>query len=646
MKKLVLLFLSVFLVIGTVAALDEKQLYWAPNNGATSIVPNGTDWYTTLASWAGLRYEKPATKPTTFTITFSQALSQKDAEALFFECRYTDASKTGTDNNAIQATRVINADYKTITYTFDSKLTSDIYTAATYFKVYPNANVKLVNNTFTAKFDDTDAGDSTILNTYYWNGYGTFYKSGVITGLGDGIDVFASDFADTIKFENYAGIRIELGTAIEKKAMGAWWESDSYQSGTDTKGNATYSTESGQFFSGANTCGDDVVSIGTKTIFVPMPTCTTAGHTLKRIRFWGGDANYDVNSITLVPKTDADGVYEQMLPLYNGNFSDPTAFDNDTKTLSMDAGKEIGWDLFKPTDLSGYKYAKIVFEDGCTGTFSMRFQAAVNGTLRNIFRANTEITPSDLANKEYVLDLTESGAFGYDGNASGLNLSDYLSAVRRVDFYANTANTLKIKRILLSNGNPATVSRTTAKGSYGTICMPVPATVTGADLYTVSGKNTTNGTVYITPTGSASLTAGVSYVYKATADAQTFEGEGTGADAATSTVLNGTFETAAQEVPADNYVLHNNAWVKSTTGCLRKITSNHAYLNLSQVSTDYAGVGAGAAEMALDDSTTGVDEINAENENADKTYYNVGGQRVGTPTKGLYIQNGKTVVIK
>ncbi len=57
----------------------------------------------------------------------------------------------------------------------------------------------------------------------------------------------------------------------------------------------------------------------------------------------------------------------------------------------------------------------------------------------------------------------------------------------------------------------------------------------------------------------------------------------------------------------------------------------------------------GARELKIvfgDDVTTGIERVAGAQSAAKDVYYNVAGQRVGQPTKGLYIVNGKKVVIK
>ena len=61
----------------------------------------------------------------------------------------------------------------------------------------------------------------------------------------------------------------------------------------------------------------------------------------------------------------------------------------------------------------------------------------------------------------------------------------------------------------------------------------------------------------------------------------------------------------------------------------------------------YLVSGAGAPEFfSLDGETTGVNEVRGKMEDVSGEYYDLQGRRVSQPTKGLYIVNGKKVVIK
>ena len=95
--------------------------------------------------------------------------------------------------------------------------------------------------------------------------------------------------------------------------------------------------------------------------------------------------------------------------------------------------------------------------------------------------------------------------------------------------------------------------------------------------------------------------------------------------------------------------------VISNNGSQLKATPNKAYLN---VTTEAATKPVSAAltrgfVFSGDDKTTAIDEIVIEGDagisgsvNADGSIYNLQGQQVSAPTKGLYIKNNKKVIIK
>ena len=69
------------------------------------------------------------------------------------------------------------------------------------------------------------------------------------------------------------------------------------------------------------------------------------------------------------------------------------------------------------------------------------------------------------------------------------------------------------------------------------------------------------------------------------------------------------------------------------------LTSGKVYLPASAV--------AGAPDfLGFDDNATGINAVNGSEFKVNGEYYNLAGQRVAQPTKGLYIVNGKKVVMK
>ena len=74
-----------------------------------------------------------------------------------------------------------------------------------------------------------------------------------------------------------------------------------------------------------------------------------------------------------------------------------------------------------------------------------------------------------------------------------------------------------------------------------------------------------------------------------------------------------------------------------------KVAAGKAYLPVATANANAAALNI----LFDDDNTTGIIMIPADNgQRTDKTIYNLNGQRVTRPTKGVYIVNGKKVVIK
>ena len=69
------------------------------------------------------------------------------------------------------------------------------------------------------------------------------------------------------------------------------------------------------------------------------------------------------------------------------------------------------------------------------------------------------------------------------------------------------------------------------------------------------------------------------------------------------------------------------------------LQAGKGYLNIS--------VGAGAKPSFITfEETTGISNAAVETTEDDGTYYNLQGVRVMNPQKGIYIKNGKKIVIK
>ena len=81
------------------------------------------------------------------------------------------------------------------------------------------------------------------------------------------------------------------------------------------------------------------------------------------------------------------------------------------------------------------------------------------------------------------------------------------------------------------------------------------------------------------------------------------------------------------------------AFAPLSTASAVTIPAGKAYVALD------TSAGARSLTVAFDDETTGINSVNGEGIKANG-FYNLNGQRVESPTKGLYIMNGKKVILK
>ncbi len=168
---------------------------------------------------------------------------------------------------------------------------------------------------------------------------------------------------------------------------------------------------------------------------------------------------------------------------------------------------------------------------------------------------------------------------------------------------------------------------------YTTFCSTTPldfTNVEGLEAYVVSTSNATTATL----TKVNKVPAGTGLILKKTDTSANYNvPAATSTDTFTNLLVGVTADT---ELVADQaYVLSNGTFVKAAAGTL---SAGKAYLPASEVS------GARTLILVFEGETTGINAIeNAETING---IFNLNGQRVSQPTRGLYIVNGKKVIVK
>ena len=94
-------------------------------------------------------------------------------------------------------------------------------------------------------------------------------------------------------------------------------------------------------------------------------------------------------------------------------------------------------------------------------------------------------------------------------------------------------------------------------------------------------------------------------------------------------------------IPENDLFISNNKFYYSKG--LTKIRAFRAYFSLKHVLANLED--AGARINMVDDEATGIDTVHGANGNAEGTY-DLQGRKIENPKKGLYINNGKKVVVK
>lgn len=181
-------------------------------------------------------------------------------------------------------------------------------------------------------------------------------------------------------------------------------------------------------------------------------------------------------------------------------------------------------------------------------------------------------------------------------------------------------------------------SRTTATGSYGTVCLNKAAKVVGAKIYNVQTKD--NNTIIIKEVADNVLEAGKPYIYKATDGSQTFYCASSDAEKAAGTngVLVGSYSEADIEKDNGNYILHGDKFYLVNSDNV-KVGANRAYIHI---------VGGTSARMMIVDGNTEtgicLPEVDAEDNDGSANVYDLSGRRVADVKSGVYVQNGKLFI--
>lgn len=94
-------------------------------------------------------------------------------------------------------------------------------------------------------------------------------------------------------------------------------------------------------------------------------------------------------------------------------------------------------------------------------------------------------------------------------------------------------------------------------------------------------------------------------------------------------------------VSTGSYYFKNNALHKATSSGHSKINGFRGYFTYTGGSTP-----APSLNIVLDGTITGIKNVTSNEESRNDKFFNLSGQQVSQPTKGIYIKNGKKYIIK
>ncbi len=351
-------------------------------------------------------------------------------------------------------------------------------------------------------------------------------------------------------------------------------------------------------------------------------------------------------------------------------------FENSTIVDIEKVDNEANDEIFALSKAEGYDAETGVLTNG-TWTFDTPVSIAdwdyiMITTVSTAADASHEIAITD-ANGKTVKGEDYSGSVAETGgnmwldrwnNQNAIRISiDYLRVNKLMDISKiqslSISGTIKIANIYLTDYNNTKISggykdgdvkrEYTETGKFGTICLPYVASCAGAEVYSIASMDA-NGIGLAKVAGL--LEAGKPYFYMSAdengqnnekavlnvnffrADLEKFDAAAPGEDNG----LIGTFDDMAAPQGSNFWVLSDNKLYKVDSDVA--VEANNAYVDASKISN----TGVSVSTAILFDATTGITSV--EKQQNSEAIYNINGQRVNQLNKGLYILNGKKMIVR
>ena len=280
------------------------------------------------------------------------------------------------------------------------------------------------------------------------------------------------------------------------------------------------------------------------------------------------------------------------------NFWDVNTLDEATKTITFNLsthpnytyGSQVGWNCSaSPVDASKFNYLVVSLNNSTPSNVQIRLYNVADNSPEYV-PAKSDGTENAIGSGSNHVDIALQN--GYFKNNGATAAQTTISSIYKLIFwesFGNTVHTINFSNVFLTNKLPnwsAPVTRPTTSGNFGTICLPYPATMENAYIYTVSGKSADGKTVYLTHYNGL-IQAGVPYIYKSLSDdgVKFYQIEDDGVKTTTSSTENGLTGCLTATTGLSSMYACNGTELAKATEC----AANQAYLDISGLSTVTSG---------------------------------------------------------
>ena len=325
-----------------------------------------------------------------------------------------------------------------------------------------------------------------------------------------------------------------------------------------------------------------------------------------------------------------DGTAKYTINVYNPNTA---VFDFVQLTETYNSG------VTPTTDGSSYVNADKNWTNGVitittTGKYRWWQDNNNNGTLR-FYDDTPKPTIVVTAAAGYILtDIAITGGQAFVSNDEAYSSSNgkWSGQAKSITLTQNSSSSVNVKTITVEYSDK--VKATVQSYGWASFIAPAPVQFAANTAYVVTDASIDDG---LTLAAVTTVPAGTPLLLK-------------GAGEKTATVIASATAPATNHLSVCNgtiasgyypYVLAKNgegACFKQWTGDASALTGRVVLLLNEQVST--------RSTYDLDDEMTGITGVNLNENQNDNRYYDLQGRHVAQPTKGLYIVNGKKIVVK